>query len=247
MNNIKLADYAEPANRIGWGGLLEWKADSPSNSYSFPNPYIEGLTITEEFVNKAIKGEFVDLFIVGAADPRTQLVPDVHLRVTTAVRPVATQLFGVRNFSDSPLGKDEFLALLSGVKNHWSTVLGSGASDKQIAMMMIMDEIITRRYRRSSEETFAEIFNITVEQVKNDYSLANIVYYANVSYSHLRKGKIMTTAAKRKFLVSPEEVQSKYLSHSYLTDLGVSSLPFELVQSMVRGKAFPELEIVYSR
>lgn len=247
MNQIKLADYAEAANRIGWGGLLEWKAQSPSNSYHFPNPYIEGLTVTDAFVNTAIKGEFVDLFIVGAADPRTQLVPDVHLRVATAVRPVATELFGVRNFSDNPINKSEFLTLLSGVKDYWASALGANASDKQIAMMMIMDEIITRRYRRSSDETFAEIFNITVEQVKNGYGLANIVYYANVSYSHLRKGKVMTTAAKRKFSVTPEEVQNKYLSHSYLTSLGVSSLPFELVQSMVQGKAFPELEIVYSR
>lgn len=206
--------------------------------------YLEGLTISDDYVSKLLQGEFIDFFIVGSADPRKGSVPNIHMGLTTAIAPNARKLFGHRNFNDQPLDKDEFVSLLKAVKNHWDGKLGGDAMDEQITSMMVLDEVLTRWYRNTDDRVVARIFDFTLEQVKAGYSLRAVVFYANISYSHLRDGKVMTRSAKKRFSPSLERVEDIYLTHSKLTQLGVVGLPHELVQQMVKGKAFPELEPV---
>lgn len=239
----QLKEYEEEVNSLGWGNLLAWGVGGQSNSWRW-NPYLEGLTITDDYVNNLLKGEFIDFFVVGSADPRKNTVLNVHMGLTSAVAPNARKLFGHRNFNNEPLTKNEFTSLLKAVKSYWNTKFGGDATDEQIATIMVLDEILTRWYRRADDAAVARIFELTLEQVKAGYTLQAAVFYANISYSRLRDGKEMTRSAKKRFSPSLEQIESSYLSHSILSELGVVGLPHELVQQMIRGKAFPELELV---
>lgn len=241
--SLKLKEYEEEVNSLGWGNLLTWGFGVHVDSWR-SNTYLEGLTISDDYVSKLLQGEFIDFFIVGSADPRKNSVPNIHMGLTTAIAPNARKLFGHRNFNNKPMNKDEFVSLLKAVKGYWNEKLGGNATDEQVTSMMVLDEVLTRWYRYTDDKAVARIFEFTLEQVKAGYALSAIVFYANISYSHLRDGKVMTRAAKKRFSPSLEKVEDMYLTHSKLTKLGVVGLPHELVQQMIKGKAFPELEPV---
>lgn len=223
----KIDDLRSQLLAVGWAGVFDW---TTNKSLRQESKYQAGLGVKNVILRSDLLNQAGLWFVLGSVDTRTGLSSQIHTLNTVSARPVLRSLYGSRVPASKPLNAFELVEFFTAAKSYWVDRIGDG-SDQQAAHSIILDELITRWYRRDrTAASFA--LNSSLEMIRHDVSLEGIIYYSSVSYKRL--------LVERKAGYY-HNVEKNYITLDTLETLNVDKLPFEVVKTFLRDGALPEL------
>ena len=212
---------------LGWGGLLSWSDQPHANNH---DQYQSGLFVTNPVIRFDLFHKASIWFLMGAVNQRTGQSTQIHTLNTFSSKRVINQLYGSRVPAHEPLEPQEMVDFLAGVKQFWVERLDN-PDDGQVASCLILDELVTRWYRRDrTGHKFA--LDAALEMIHHGVSLKAILYYTELSYHK--------SLPQRKSGYY-RNLKKKYITLETLTRLNVDRLPFEMVKTFINEGALPEL------
>lgn len=223
----KIDDLRTQLLSVGWDGVFDW---TTNKSLRQENKYQAGLGVKDLSLRSNLLNQAGLWFVLASVDTRTALSSQIHTLNTVSARPVLRSLYGSRVPAKNPLTSDELVDFFTTMKTYWTDRIGY-ASDQQAAHSIILDELITRWYRRDrTASSFA--LESSLDMVRRNVSLEGIIYYSSVSYKRLLGGR------KAGYY---HNVKKNYITLDTLEALNVDKLPFEVVKTFLQEGALPEL------
>lgn len=223
----KIDDLRSQLLAVGWDGVFDW---TTNKSLRQENRHQAGLGVKDVALRSELLNQAGLWFVLGSVDIRTGLSSQIHTLNTVAARPVLSNLYGSRVPANNPLTAAELVEFFAAVKGYWVDRIGDG-SDQQVAHSIILDELITRWYRRDRTAS-AFALESSLEMIRRNVSLEGIIYYSSVSYKRLLVGR------KAGYY---HNVKKSYITLDTLETLNVDKLPFEVVKTFLLEGALPEL------